>query len=384
MANPARYREHNRQLVLTALRDVPLLTRPMLMESTGLSRSTVGELVAELVAAGQVVESETVRSTNGAGRPARILALTRNAGLVGGLDYGHSHVHAAVATVDGRVLRETRLKLDVNRSPRDAIACGRDLLTDLARAEEADLSELRCVGIGLPAPVDPVSGMITGNNILPNWVDVDPSEQFRRDIGTSVQIDNDANLGARAELRAMGNPVVNLIYVKASTGIGAGIILNGSVFRGSRGIAGEIGHIQVPGAQDVCRCGSRGCLETVVSLTRIIRDLQPVHPDVTDVDGLIRLIDHRDPAATRLVGDAGRLIGRALADVCNFLAPDVIAIGGELSVAGEVFLEPMRQVIERHTQPMVMRALEVRPSANGGRAEIVGALALASESVNQL
>ena len=384
MANPARYREHNRQLVLTALRDVPLLTRPMLMDSTGLSRSTVGELVAELVAAGQVVESETVRSTNGAGRPARILALTRNAGLVGGLDYGHSHVHAAVATVDGRVLRETRLGLDVNRSPRDAIACGRDLLTDLARAEEADLSELRGVGIGLPAPVDPVSGMITGNNILPNWVDVDPSEQFRREIGTSVQIDNDANLGARAELRAMGNPVVNLIYVKASTGIGAGIILNGSVFRGSRGIAGEIGHIQVTGAQDVCRCGSRGCLETVVSLTRIIRDLQPVHPDVTDVDGLIRLIDHRDPAATRLVGDAGRLIGRALADVCNFLAPDVVAIGGELSVAGEVFLEPMRQVIERHTQPMVMRALEVRPSANGGRAEIVGALALASESVNQL
>ena len=384
MANPARYREHNRQLVLTALRDVPLLTRPMLLDSTGLSRSTVGSLVAELVAAGQVVESETVRSTNGAGRPARILALTRNAGLVGGLDYGHSHVHAAVATVDGRVLRETRLRLDVNQSPRDAIACGRDLLTDLARAEEADLSELRGVGIGLPAPVDPVSGMITGNNILPNWVDVDPSEQFRREIGTSVQIDNDANLGARAELRAMGNPVVNLIYVKASTGIGAGIILNGSVFRGSRGIAGEIGHIQVPGAQDVCRCGSRGCLETVVSLTRIIRDLQPVHPDVTDVDGLIRLIDHRDPAATRLVGDAGRLIGRALADVCNFLAPDVVAIGGELSVAGEVFLEPMRQVIERHTQPMVMRALEVRPSANGGRAEIVGALALASESVNQL
>ena len=384
MANAARYREHNRQLVLTALRDVPLLTRPMLLDSTGLSRSTVGALVAELVAAGQVVESETVRSTNGAGRPARILALTRNAGLVGGLDYGHSHVHAAVATVDGRVLRETQLKLDVNHSPRDAIACGRDLLTDLARAEEADLSELRAVGIGLPAPVDPVSGMITGNNILPNWVDVDPSEQFRREIGTSVQIDNDANLGARAELRAMGNPVVNLIYVKASTGIGAGIILNGSVFRGSRGIAGEIGHIQVPGAQDVCRCGSRGCLETVVSLTRIIRDLQPVHPDVTDVDGLIRLIDHRDPAATRLVGDAGRLIGRALADVCNFLAPDVVAIGGELSVAGEVFLEPMRQVIERHTQPMVMRALEVRPSANGGRAEIVGALALASESVNQL
>ena len=384
MANPARYREHNRQLVLTALRDVPLLTRPMLMDSTGLSRSTVGALVAELVAAGQVVEYETVRSTNGAGRPARILALTRNAGLVGGLDYGHSHVHAAVATVDGRVLRETRLRLDVNRSPRDAIACGRDLLTDLARAEEADLSELRCVGIGLPAPVDPVSGMITGNNILPNWVDVDPSEQFRREIGASVQIDNDANLGARAELRAMGNPVVNLIYVKASTGIGAGIILNGSIFRGSRGIAGEIGHIQVPGAQDVCRCGSRGCLESVVSLTRIIRDLQPVHPDVSDVDGLIRLIDHRDPAATRLVGDAGRLIGRALADVCNFLAPDVIAIGGELSVAGEVFLEPMRQVIERHTQPMVMRALEVRLSANGGRSEIVGALALASESVNQL
>ena len=117
-----------------------------------------------------------------------------------------------------------------------------------------------------------------------------------------------------------------------------------------------------------------------MSLSRILGDLATVHPGVQDAADLIALLDRSDPAASRLVGDAGRLVGRVLADMCNFLAPDVVAIGGELSVAGAVFLDPIREMIERHTQPMVMRTLEVRASTNDGRAEILGAVALASAS----
>ena len=106
-----------------------------------------------------------------------------------------------------------------------------------------------------------------------------------------------------------------------------------------------------------------------------------MNPEVKDAADLIALLEESDPAATRLVGDAGRLIGRVLADMCNFLAPDAVVIGGELSAAGEVFLDPIREMVERHTQPMVMRTLEVRASLNDGRAEMLGAVALACASV---
>jgi len=375
-----RYREHNRSQVLAALGEHGPITRPRLVEVTGLSRSTISALVAELLVSGTVHEQPTAEQEGGRGRPARALALTSSAGVVGGLDYGHSHIHAALATRDGTVLGESRVAQNINDSPDKAIASGVRLLRKLSRAESLSVSEVECVGIGLPAPIDPATGVITGNNILPNWVDLDPVERFHAVLGTPVSLDNDANLGARAELKAMDDPRANLIYVKASSGIGCGIVVNGEIYRGTRGIAGELGHIQVPNATDLCRCGSRGCLETVVSLSRIVRDLATVHPEVRDAGDLLALLEGSDPAATRLLGDAGRLVGRVLADVCNFLAPDAVIIGGELSAAGEVFLDPIREMVERHTQPMVMRALEVRASLNDGRAEILGAVALANTS----
>ncbi len=373
-----RFRDHNRGQVLAALGRHGGLTRPQLVEVTGLSRSTISDLVSELLVAGTLHEGDPAGQTGGRGRPARTVALTASAGVVAGLDYGHSHIHAALATLDGTVLREARVAQDINDSPEKAIASGVRLLRRLCREQSVALAEVRCVGIGLPAPVDPETGVITGNNILPNWVDLDPVDRFHTALGTPVSLDNDANLGARAELSALDEPRANLIYVKASTGIGCGIVLNGEVYRGTRGIAGELGHIQVPNAADLCRCGSRGCLETVVSLSRVVRDLATVSPEVRDAAGILALLANSDPAATRLVGDAGRLIGRVLADMCNFLAPDVVIIGGELSAAGEVFLDPIREMVERHTQPMVMRTLEVRASAHEGRAEILGAVALAS------
>jgi predicted NBD/HSP70 family sugar kinase len=381
MNSSQRYREHTRSQVLAALGEHGAITRPRLVEITGLSRSTISDLVSELLTTGTVHEQAGGERSSGRGRPARTLALTASAGVVAGLDYGHSHIHAALATLDGTVLREARTAQDINDSPKKAVASGVRLLSELCTQESMLLSDVQCVGIGLPAPVDPATGVITGNNILPNWVDLDPVDRFRTALGTPVSLDNDANLGARAELAASDDPRANLIYVKASTGIGSGLVLNGEIYRSTRGIAGELGHIQVPDATNLCRCGSRGCLETVVSLSRIVRDLATVHPEVHDAAALIALLDRSDPAASRLVGDAGRLVGRVLADMCNFLAPDVVVIGGELSVAGPVFLDPIREMIERHTQPMVMRTLEVRASANDGRAEILGAVALACSSL---
>ena len=163
------------------------ITRPRLVEITGLSRSTISDLVSELLAAGAVQEQDGVERSSGRGRPARTLALTAASGIVAGLDYGHSHIHAALATLDGTVLRETRMAQDINDSPDKAISSGVRLLRKLSKAASVSLAEVRCVGVGLPAPVDPATGVITGNNILPNWVDLDPVERFHAALGTPVE-----------------------------------------------------------------------------------------------------------------------------------------------------------------------------------------------------
>jgi len=362
--------------VLSALRAHPSPTRSWVIDETGLSRSTVAGLIRELIDEGTLAE-ERAADEPGPGRPAQVLRFTNRAGLVAGLDYGHSHVRVALASTSGVIAAETSVQLDTNASAEAALRTGAGLVDQLLDEAGRRHRDLLQVGVGLPSPVDARLGRVSANNILPSWVDTDPADALNRLLDTPVVVDNDANLGARAELRAAEGAPVNLIYVKASTGIGAGLALDGRIYRSSRGIAGELGHVQVDGAIEVCRCGSRGCLETVASLPRIIRDLRAVHPHLHDVDDLVVLVQAGDPAACRVVSDAGRLIGRTLADVCNVLAPDQVVIGGELSTTGRVFLDAIREQVERHTQPMVTTGLQVRPSTYDGRTEIVGAVDLA-------
>jgi predicted NBD/HSP70 family sugar kinase len=193
-----------------------------------------------------------------------------------------------------------------------------------------------------------------------------------------VVLDNDANLGALGELSyGAGTGMQNLVYVKASTGIGTGLILDGRLYRGDTGKAGELGHVQVFTDGAICRCGSRGCLETRVSIPHILAILQPVHRQPLTIEDVIRLASAGDVSVRRVVTDAGRVIGRALADLCNVLNPGAVIVGGELSAAGESLTQGIREAIDRHTQPVIGEAVSVRTGALQGRAEVLGAIALA-------
>src|SRR5262249_22764358 len=197
--------------------------------------------------------------------------LARALGMVGGLDYGHEHVRAALATLSGEIIAESRIMhIDTNSSPRAALSNGRDLLSVLLDGLPG--APLLAVGVGLPSPVDPRTGIISANNVLPNWADTDPAADLRRYLGVPVYTENDANLGVMAELRGSPGAPGNIIFLKVSSGIGAGLAFDGRIYHGHGGIAGEIGHVQVSSEQRLCRCGSRGCLETVVSLPRLIQE----------------------------------------------------------------------------------------------------------------
>jgi predicted NBD/HSP70 family sugar kinase len=155
-------------------------------------------------------------------------------------------------------------------------------------------------------------------------------------------------------------------------------LLNGETYRGALGIAGEIGHTQLPDATSLCRCGNRGCLETVVSITEVRRQLTLIGPRAHPRGAEPSLAElSRDPAASRVVAAAGRTLGRVLADICNVLNPEAIIVGGELSIAGEPLLAGIRESLDRYAQPAAAQKVRVGVAALGLRAELMGAVATA-------
>lgn len=169
----------------------------------------------------------------------------------------------------------------------------------------------------------------------------------------------------------------NFIYVKASHGIGAGLVLGGQTYRGTLGIAGEIGHTQLPEVTTLCRCGNRGCLETVVSIAEVRRQLALVHSPSGDPHKSPLAAFSSDPAASRVISATGRTLGRVLADMCNALNPEAIIVGGELSTAGEPLLAGIRESIDRYAQPAAAQAVRIHLAELGLRAELMGAVATA-------
>ncbi|HEV7754693.1 MAG TPA: ROK family protein [Mycobacteriales bacterium] len=375
---PNSLRELNRRRVLAALRDRHATNRGELCRVTGLARTTVTSLVAELLGDGIVVEALAEPGTGRAGRPAAALTLAPRPQLVVGIDFGHSHCTVGIADSAARVVAECSTPMDVDASADRALAHAAATVHRLVEGLGARRTLVAGAALGLPAPVDLRTGAVGSGNILPGWVDRRPAAELAELLGLPVAVDNDANLGALAEATyGAARGMSDVVYVKVSTGIGAGLVLGGEVFRGSTGLAGEIGHVPVDPDGAVCRCGNRGCLETVVSVTHVLRLLQPAHREPLDVARVVELVEAGDVGAARVLRDAGATIGRVLADLCNGLNPEALVLGGELSQVGEALLGGVRESIGRSAQPGIVRALRVLAGTLGPRAQLLGAVALA-------
>jgi predicted NBD/HSP70 family sugar kinase len=149
-----------------------------------------------------------------------------------------------------------------------------------------------------------------------------------------------------------------------SAGIGAGLVLGGSLYHGASGIAGELGHVQARPDGVVCRCGSRGCLETVASTGALLSLLGATHGADLTLGEMLELVSDGDLAAKRVVNDAGRAVGRALADLCNYLNPAAVIVGGDLSPAGNALLDGVREEIDRHALPGAAEASRSTPESS--------------------
>ncbi|HZE50122.1 MAG TPA: ROK family protein [Jatrophihabitantaceae bacterium] len=368
-------RRRTRDLLIEALSRTDAATRADLSRLTGLSASAVSDGIAMLHADGLIDSDQPARSAaRGRGRRPESLRLRGPAGIVVGLDIGHAHVTAAVATTSGEVLAEHTKTLDVDTDPGRAFDAAVTLTRRSLRTAGVSMTQVVGIAAGMPRPVDRRTQPIAPAG-RSDWSGIDPAAELRHRFDHPVVIGNDADMGARGE-RAQGaaRGLDDFVYIKASHGIGAGLVLAGQTYRGSIGIAGEIGHTQVPGATEWCRCGSRGCLEAVVSISTVRRQLAHVLNE-TELPPLAEV--STDKAAARVITDAGRTLGRVLADLVNCLNPAAVILGGELGVAGTPLVAGVRESIDRYAEPASARAVTVSAAELGLRAELTGAVVTA-------
>jgi len=376
-------RERNRRQLIGALRARGSASRADLARLTGLSRSTVSTLVADLQASGLVVEHTDPRATGRRapqqGRPPTLLTLDRSAGLVLGIDFSHEQVQVAIADLSRTILAERSRTLDVDRSARRALDVAVKLADDVVTAADVDGDRILGTGVALSGPIDVDAGTVHAGKILPSWAGVRPVDELAARLGVAVHLDNDANLGALAEVTlGAGIGAQDAIYLMVSGGVGAGLILGGELYRGTRGTAGEIGHMLVDESGPICRCGNRGCLEMMAGGNAIIALLRPSHGDAIELDDVMALVASGDSGARRAIADAGRVLGRSVAAIVNVFNPELVIVGGAVSAAGDVLLDPMREAVDRYAIPSAAADVRIASGVLGDRAEVLGALELAA------
>jgi len=368
----AALRVANQRRVIEALRtggSDTSVTQADIARIAGLAPATVSNIVRELVVAG------VVEAVSGPGRGTAV-RISRKAGLIAGLDIGHRHLRMAIGDLGGAVLTEHRLPLVANHPFEQGLDMAETMFEKLLGELGAARTDVLAVGMGLPAPID-AAGLVAAASILPGWVGVDARAEASARFGCPVHLDNDANLGALAEHRlGAGAGHDCMVYLKVSSGVGAGLILDGRLFHGGGGTAGEIGHLTVDSNGPICRCGSRGCLEAYSSVGAVSDMLLHQHPNASMAD-LVVTARAGDVAVRRVFEDVGSHLGWGVAMLANLINPSALVIGGDMAQAGEFLLESVRDGVRRHALASVSSTLTMSVSSLGDRSGVIGALLLA-------
>ena len=378
----ASLRQRNLALVLQAVRRLDATSRVDIVRATGLSRTTVSSLVAQLVRDGLLVEAADRPPATGlqAGRPPTRLSLDPQGGVLLGVHLGHDVVRVALADITGSVLEEDVSELDVDQLPDAALALVTRTAAALLARADVPPERLLCAGVAQSSPVPTSPG--GGPQVLAAWQGVDVAGLLGTGLGVPVRVGNDANLGAVAERTfGAGRDTRHLLYVMLSDGIGAGLVLDSELYVGGAGTAGELGHVLVEPEGHLCRCGKRGCLETVAGTQALVRALGQAlrsgDGTALSLEDVLRGCAQGDDRALRVVADAGRAVGRAVASAVMVLDPDLVVVGGTAAGAGEPLLAGLREQLYRDLGPGAGRRLEVVAGQLGARAEVLGAVALA-------
>jgi predicted NBD/HSP70 family sugar kinase len=241
-------------------------------------------------------------------------------------------------------------------------------------------SSVSGIGVSVPSPVEHLTGRPIGPTIMPGWHDCPIREKLSEKFTLPVYVDNDANVMALAEYRNLEHDVTNMLYVRASDGLGAGLVLNGKLYRGAVGAAGAIGHIAVSGCTDLCTCGNVGCVAAVASGHAIAARLREAEQDTRNAADVVLLAQQGQQDAIAMLRAAGRALGRVLAGLVNLLDPGAVVIGGELSQV-QGFLSGIREEVYGRALPLAAGHLQIIQASLGKDAGIKGAATLVADEL---
>jgi glucokinase-like ROK family protein len=378
--------------VIRALRRQERISRTEISRITGWSKAKASQEIRSLVNKGYLVEFGEGASQGG--RKPRLLRMNNQLGYIVGIDIGATSLDIALADVTGLILERRSEPTDVHLSPETVLGRCSELLLELIQVQAVNPAHILGIGVGVPGPVDFARGVLVAPPLMPEWENFSIRDFFKKTfISAFVVVDNDVNIMALGEQRAGdGIGVDHFIFVKIGTGIGAGIISNGKIHRGSDGSAGDIGHICVDKNGPLCSCGNKGCLEAMAAGPAIASKAMEAarsgnSPSLSQIrkskGGLLRPEDvnavcrEGDQAALDVIRDSGQMIGDVLASLVNFFNPSHIFIGGGVANFGNHLLVAIRKAVLHRSLPLATTHLSIKFSRMGSNSGVVGAISLA-------
>ena len=367
--------------VLRIIRNSPSASRSELVRATELAASTVSLRVESLMRLGLVKETDGQNPHSG--RRPRTLELDARAGFVAAVEVGANHASLTLSDLSGHQLAvldssDSDIAVPGSRLTVDEVADGLwGAITAAAERAGVSMRDFQGATIGVPAPVEFPSGRLATPASIPGWHEFVLPRAFSRLTERPILVENDANLIALAQFQNFSDaPGENLIAVKIGSRIGSGLIINGQLYRGQSGVAGEIAHLSVPGTSYVsCSCGVDNCLESVASGGAVAARLRGEGLEVEGPSDVVTLGDSGNRVAAGALRDAGESIGRVIAAVVNLLNPGTVVLAGRMA-ASNTLVAAIRGEIYRHSFPVATRSLSVRSLSHDRTVEVAGATLL--------
>jgi predicted NBD/HSP70 family sugar kinase len=327
-------RRAHEERVLSILRECGGLSRAQIAARAGLSRTTLSEITGNLLARGAIVVVTTDAGLRaGSGRPAELLALDPCSGQFMGVDVGHTRVRVAVADAAHEIIAQGHAAYPAVTGWAQRLAAAFTLIDRIGRDSGVTFQALQGIGVGVAGP-HPAAGVRA--HVL---------AAFAERFAAPVIVDNNTRFAALAEAIAGGTDARDLLYVRLSDGIGGGLVVGGRLVAGGRGVAGEFGHVSVDKSGGVCRCGKRGCLETVASVPAALRACTDRGLAVRTLGDLASALAEGDGVAAAVVADVAAAVGRVLADAALVLNPEQIVIGGSLTRAAPTLVDRAAAIV---------------------------------------
>jgi glucokinase-like ROK family protein len=377
--------------IFKIIRDQGPLFPADIVRKTGLAKSTVSVYVDRLIAVGLIREEAKP------GGKRRMLKVAESAGYVIGVDLGQTHLNVGLCDLEGEILDSVYGEADLlHETPEAILSRVIEASRNLSSRNAFKPSALFGIGFGLPGPVDYAHGVPVSPPVMPGWDRFPVASYLAREFTCPVFVDNDVNVMALAERdKGAASGERDFLFVKAGTGIGAGIIVDGRIYRGAKGAAGDIGHISVGDDETLCHCGNRGCLEAIAggrALASLARQsaesgasrflaARLAEKEKITAELLAKGAAMGDEESLRLLIAAGKRLGDVLAKLVNFFNPALIVVGGGLSNLGERYIASIRESVYRRSTPLATSDLVIKRSTLGDRAGVTGAAILVLDEI---